>query len=128
MSTGTLVVLVIVVLILLLAVGGSLAQRRRMARNRPVFESQLDQVNEELALARAEDRGWERATLEAAASDAFARERPQDAARAQLSLVRIVDRPGTDEDKAIFRVDGIDREAELVLGRRRGEWVLDSLT
>lgn len=128
MSTGLIILLVIVALVAVLAVGGSIAQRRRMDRNRPIFESHLDQVNEELAVARAEDRGWEQSTLEAAARKALTSERPGDAKRAQLALVRIVDRPGTDEDKAIFRVDAGGREGQLTLGRQDGNWVLEKLT
>jgi hypothetical protein len=33
--------------------------------------------------------------------------------------VQVVDRPGTDEDEAVFMADG----QELRLGRRNGEWV-----
>ncbi|MBA2513416.1 MAG: hypothetical protein H0V26_03675 [Solirubrobacterales bacterium] len=128
MSTGLIIVLVVLVLIVMLAVGGSIAQRRRMDRNRPAFEAHLDQVNEDLALARAEDRGWERSTLEAAARDALARERPQEASQAELALVRIVDRPGTDEDKAIFRVDAGGKEGQLTLGRQGDAWILETLT
>jgi hypothetical protein len=39
-------------------------------------------------------------------------------------LIEVIDRPGTDADKAVFRVGG--REL-LTLGRREGEWVHDSL-
>jgi len=38
--------------------------------------------------------------------------------------VQIVDRPGTDEDKAVFRSTA---GARLTLGRRDGEWILDRL-
>lgn len=127
MSTGLIILFVILALIVVLAVGGSIAQRRRMDRNRPVFEAHLDQVNEDLALARAEDRGWERSTLEAAARDALARERPQEASRAELALVRIVDKPGTDEDKAIFRVGTEEQEEQLILGRQGGAWIFEKL-
>jgi hypothetical protein len=38
-----------------------------------------------------------------------------------------VDRPGTDDDKAIFRVSGSGAEQELTLGRQNGDWVLETL-
>jgi hypothetical protein len=76
MSTGTVVLLVIVLVVVLLAAGGAIAQRRRMDRNRGVFDAELAGVNEELAAARAEDRGWERETLERAAREAFASRHP----------------------------------------------------
>ena len=44
-----------------------------------------------------------------------------------LLLVEVLDRPGTDEDLAVFRVEGEGRHDTLNLGRRGGEWVLDSL-
>ena len=41
-----------------------------------------------------------------------------------LQLIEVRDRPGTDEDEAVFR----DAEgARLTLGREAGEWVLRSL-
>lgn len=127
MSTLTIVLLVIVVVVAALALGGAIAQRRRMERNTGVFERELSSVNEELAAARAEDRGWEPATMDAAAREAFARERPGTDVP-DLTLVRIVDRPGTDEDKAIYRTGSVAGEGEeLTLGRRDGAWVLDSL-
>ena len=42
--------------------------------------------------------------------------------------MQIIDRPGTDEDKAVFRVASGDREERLTLGREGGEWVLEQLT
>ncbi len=125
MSAGEIVLLVVIALIVALAVGGMIAQRRRLARNRPVFESSLEEVNHDLAVARAKDRGWEAQTLDAAARDAYARERG--GAPAELTLVRIVDRPGTDADKAIFRAESGGRREELTLGRQDGAWVLESL-
>jgi Flp pilus assembly protein TadB len=123
-STGEIVLIVVVALLVALAAGGALAQRRRMERNTDVFESNLRQVNEELAAARAEDRGWERDTLERAAREAYASRHPG-ASAPELTLVRVLDRPGTDEDKAVFRV-GEGRE-RLTLGRRAGDWVLETL-
>ena len=127
MSPVLIVLLIVVAVLLLLAVGGSIAQRRRMARNRPVFEASLEELNAELAAAHAQDRGWERTALEAAAREAYAAERPGQAP-GDLALTRIVDRPGTDDDKALFRVRGAGgRDEQLTLGRRDGAWVLDSL-
>ena len=123
MSPVLIVLLVLLVLVVALAAGGAIAQRRRMERNTGVFERELESVNRDLAAARAEDRGWERRTLESAALEAYETERP-DAAAPPLTLVRIVDRPGTDEDKAIFRAGS---DEELTLGRRQGAWVLESL-
>lgn len=118
MSSFEIVLIVVVILLIALAAGGAYAQKRRMKRNTGVFEDGLRSVNEDLAIAHAEDRGWERETLEAAAREAAPGE-------GELTLVRIVDRPGTDEDKAIFQVGEGDRR--LTLGRRDGAWVRESL-
>jgi hypothetical protein len=123
-STGEIVLIVVVLLVIVLAAGGAIAQRRRMERNTRAFEENLQKVNEELAAARAQDRGWERETLERAAREAYASRHPG-AGSPDLTLVRVLDRPGTDDDKAVFQVgDGRER---LTLGRRSGDWVLETL-
>ena len=43
------------------------------------------------------------------------------------TLVQIIDRPGTDDDKAVFEVASGGREERLTLGRQGGEWVLEQL-
>jgi Sec-independent protein translocase protein TatA len=114
--------IILVVILLLLAAGGIVARTRQLRRSQPAFEASLEQVNRDLAAAAAQDRGWDRATLEEAARRCYEAERgsaPQD-----LVLIEVIDRPGTDADKAVFRVGG--REL-LTLGRREGEWVHDSL-
>jgi hypothetical protein len=118
------VVIVAVILVLaLLTVGGVIARRRQLAATEARFEHNLAQVNRDLAAAHAEDRGWERDGLDAAARTAWAEARPG-TEPGELTLVQIVDRPGTDDDKAVFRSTA---GARLTLGRRDGEWVLDRL-
>jgi len=116
--------IIVLAVLVLLAVGGAIAARRRLAATSDRFDTNLQQVNRDLALAHAEDRGWERGALEAAARQAYAAERGG-AEPSDLELTQVVDRPGTDEDKAVFRVDhGSER---LTLGRHDGQWVLESL-
>ena len=117
---------VLAALIVLLAVGGAIARNRQLDRTRGRFQTHLAQVNEDLAAAHAEDRGWAPDTLDAAAREALAAERPG-AEKAELTLVQIVDLPGTDEDKAVFRVEAGDREERLTLGRSDGRWVFERL-
>jgi membrane protein implicated in regulation of membrane protease activity len=113
------------VLVIVLAVGGSFARRRQLAASRGRFDRNLAQVNRDLAAAHAEDKGWERSTLEDAARQAYAAERGG-ADPGALELVQVIDRPGTDDDHAVFRCgpEGHDR---LTLGRRDGQWVLEAL-
>jgi RNase P/RNase MRP subunit POP5 len=116
------VLVVLGVLLILAIVGGANASRRNRAQAEG-FGEQLAKVDRELAQALASDRGWERGTLEAAARAAFA-ERHGDVELASLELLQVLDRPGTDEDLAVFRVrrasDGI--AARVTLGRREGAW------
>ena len=122
MSTLAIVV-VIVAVIVLLAIGGAVANARRRAP-RPELEASVDEVDRALAAARAADKGWEPQALEAAARRAFEASRPGVEVRAQ-SLVAVLDRPGTDQDEAVFRFVASDgRETRLRLGRSGGEWVV----
>ena len=47
--------------------------------------------------------------------------------REELTLIQIVDPPGTEDDKAMFRVSGGGRDERLTLGRRGDDWVLEQL-
>ena len=89
-------------MLLVLAVGGAIAARRRMRAQEGHFERSLAQVNRDLAAAHAEDNGWERDTSRprrAAPSPPSPRRR----AHRALELVQVIDRPGTDDDQAVFR-------------------------
>jgi hypothetical protein len=112
---------VFVALVILLAIGGIIGRRRQLAATQDRFEASLAQVNRDLAAAHAQDRGWAREGLEAAARAAYAEQRGSEPS--ELTLVQIVDRPGTDEDKAVFAIGG----ERLTLGRARGEWVFEQL-
>ena len=113
--------IIVLAVLLVLALGGMIAVRRRLAATQDQFEVDLQRVNRDLAAAHAEDRGWERGTLEASARSCYAAERGNEPV--ELELVQVIDRPGTDDDHAIFRI-GAER---LTLGRRDGEWVLEAL-
>jgi hypothetical protein len=117
---------VFVVLVVLLAAGGMIARRRQLESSSDRFDRRLARVNQELAAAHAADRGWAREALEAAARAAYASQR-DGAEPEELTLVQIVDPPGTEDDKAVFRVRAEGREEHLTLGRRGGDWVLEQL-
>ncbi|HWH94004.1 MAG TPA: hypothetical protein VNT03_09090 [Baekduia sp.] len=113
------VVGVIVVLALILFVGGLVASGRRRDAMDADLRARIEAADAALADARAQDKGWERATIEAAARAAIA---PTEVR--ELHLIQVVDRPGTDADQAVFRVVGADGgERTVTLGRRDGAWV-----
>jgi hypothetical protein len=114
--------IILIVVLLLLAIGGFLARRRQLQRSRPAFERSLEQVNRDLVAAAAQDRGWDREVLEEAARRIYAEQRGGEPP--ELVLIEVLDRPGTDQDQAVFRCG----DARLTLGRRDGEWVSESLT
>jgi Tfp pilus assembly protein PilX len=125
METWEIIVLVVVLVIILLAVGGAVARRRQLEGSQDRFEANLQQVNRDLAAAHAEDRGWERSLLEDAARQAYAVER-EGADPGALELTQVIDRPGTDDDHAVFRC-GPEARERLTLGRKDGQWVLEAL-
>jgi hypothetical protein len=122
-SVVPIVIIVVVAVLVLLALGGWIASGRRRQGDAARLRAQVRAADAALAAARAEDRGWERATIEAAARMAF-QATHGDADITELHLVQVRDRPGTDADEAVFRVrtaDGADRT--ITLGRRQGAWV-----
>jgi hypothetical protein len=113
--------IIVLAILVVLAVGGAFARAAQLRRSRPAFERSLESVNRDLATAAAQDRGWDRTTLEDAARRIYASERGADPP--DLLLVEVRDRPGTDNDQAVFRCG----DEQLTLGRRDGEWVHESL-
>jgi type II secretory pathway pseudopilin PulG len=117
-STVGIVILVVIAVLLLLAVGGYIAQARRQPQLAESLRGRIEAADAALAAARAEDRGWERATMESAARAAVA---PREVTA--LHLIQVVDQPGTDADEAVFRAEHPDGDATtVILGRRAGEW------
>lgn len=118
---GIILVVVLVLVVVLASGGWVVATRRATASERQLVE-ELQTAERALAQAHASDKGWDRALLDAAARSAAAA-RFGDAPIDALQLVQVVDRPGTDADQAIFRVqtaDGI--EHRITLGRTGGVW------
>jgi hypothetical protein len=115
------VIVVVVLLVILLAVGGVVASGRRQRADEASLKTELDAANEALALARASDRGWERSLLEEACRAAFAERSGADIR--DLQLVQVVDKPGTEDDQAVFRVVTDHGSEHLHLDRRGDAWV-----
>jgi hypothetical protein len=41
----------------------------------------------------------------------------------QVTLIEVIDKPGTDDDQAVFDVTTGSEHRRVTLGRRDGEWV-----
>jgi type II secretory pathway pseudopilin PulG len=121
-STGWIIVIVVVAVLALLAAGGAVATSRRTRAGARELQAILQAADAALAHAHAEDKGWERSALEAAAREAFAARHADREVRA-LHLVQVIDKPGTEADQAVFRVVADDGEHEIVLGRHDDAWV-----
>lgn len=122
MDTWLIVVIAVVAVLVLLAIGGAIATSRRTKERDTRLLADLEAVNDALAAAHAADKGWEPALLRQAAEAAFA-ERHPGAAPDSLTLVQVDDRPGIEQDRAVFRVVSAGAEHELVLGRTGDGWV-----
>jgi hypothetical protein len=119
-STFAIVIIVVVAVLILLIVGGLVANARRTRDEAGDMRATLLEADHALALARAHDRGWERAALEAAARDAFAARSPVDVR--ELQLLKVIDRPGTEDDQALFRVITDVGSEEILLARHGDSW------
>src|SRR3954453_11093455 len=118
---------IVIVVLVLLAIGGYFANRQRLARTRRAFAARLAKVNQELAAALAEDRGWQPERLEEAARAAWAQQRPNEQPEA-VTLYEVLDRPGKQEDKAVFQFRAGGHDHLLTLGRSDDEWRFENLT
>jgi len=121
-SLLAILIVVFVVLAVVFFVGGYIAAgRRREGREAQLLQA-IKSADAALAQARAGDRGWDLAVLEAAAREACASRfgglQPE-----RLHLIQVVDRPGTDADEAVFRIIAGHRQEDVVLGREGGQWV-----
>ena len=120
MSALAIIVIVVLVVVVLLIVGGLIANGRHTRAEDPEFRETLREADRALAVARAEDRGWDRHALEAAAREAFAARSPIEPR--ELHLVQVIDRPGTEDDQCIFRVVTDVGSEEILLARSGGGW------
>jgi hypothetical protein len=120
--TVGIVLLVIFVVLLLLALGGAVTNARRERATRRPFDEALHEVDRALANALAADRGWEPSVLLAAVHRELAERRPGEEVR-RLRLVKVVDRPGTDADEAVYECELERGAVRLSLARQGDEWL-----
>jgi hypothetical protein len=119
-SALAIIVIVVLALLLLLFVGGTVANARRSRAESPELRESLLEADRALALARAEDRGWDRGALETAARAAFAARSPIEPR--ELQLLKVLDRPGIEDDQCVFRVVTDVGSEEILLVRTGGDW------
>jgi hypothetical protein len=119
MEIWVIALLVIAGVLALLFVGGVVANARLHAREDDRHARRIADADRALAAARAEDRGWNRTALETAARTALEARGVQPTA---LELIRVVDRPGTDEDRARFRARTAEGFVEIELARMGDSW------
>ena len=120
MSVIAIIVVVFVLLVVLLIVGGLVANARRTRGQEDELHVAVREADQALALARAGDRGWDRELLETAAREAFAARSPVEVR--ELLLLQVIDRPGTEEDQALFRVITDAGSEEILLVRQGDSW------
>jgi hypothetical protein len=121
MSALATIILIVLVILAVLFVGGLIATSRRHDAEGDELRRRLEDADRALAQARADDRGWERATMEAAVRQTFAERSPVEPR--ELLLLQVLDRPGTDDDEAVFRVVTDAGAEDVRLVRRAGDWV-----
>ena len=121
MNALEIIIAVIVLLVLVLGIGGYVATGRRQRADEGKLRDELEAANQALALAHASDKGWERSVLDEACRAAFA-DRSAAEIR-ELQLVQVVDKPGTEEDQAVFRVVTDHGSEYLHLDRHGDAWV-----
>jgi hypothetical protein len=122
MATWLLIVIIVfAVLFVVFLIGGIVAVGRRSRDGEGRMLADVAAANEQLAHARAEDRGWDRDTIDAAARSAHLAARPGAQIRA-VHLVQVIDRPGTDDDEALLHVVDDSGDHTVRLGRRGDDW------
>jgi len=121
MAAWEIALLVIVGILVLLFLGGLAANARVRAAHDHELTRKISEADNALASARAQDRGWDPALLEAAARTAFEARRPGIVPE-RIDLIQVVDRPGTDEDRALMQVAHAGGAEEIELHRSGDRW------
>jgi hypothetical protein len=115
------ILLAIALVFVFLFVIGAFANSRHRARTRNLVRERAQVADRDLAAAEAKDRGWDRAVLEAAIRDAWAGREGAPPIE-EITLVAVVDPPGTDSDRAEFLVTAGETAVEIRLARTGNTW------
>lgn len=118
MNTLDIVLLVIAAAAVLVVLVGSRIARGRTEARDGLLKERLAAANEALAQAHADDNGWARDVLEAAARAAAGPVAPD-----ELHLIQVVDKPGIEADEAVFQAVTAGQTREIRLGRNGEGWV-----
>jgi hypothetical protein len=121
MDAWVIILLVVVAVLVLLFLGGLAGNARARRAQSQRLAEHISAADHALAEARAQDRGWDRELLERAAREALAVQRPGVPIE-RLELIQVVDRPGTDEDRAAFHVVTATGDDHLELVRSGDSW------
>jgi hypothetical protein len=127
MGAHHIVLIIIVAIVVIAFIGGYLAVRRRDRQRAGRYLQDVKAADMALEGAFSVDKGWDRGVLERAARDAVTGAHPG-LELDGLHLVRVEDKPGTDEDSAQFIAVGGGREIEIVLARQGDSWVAESVS
>ncbi len=121
MAVWVIALIVVAGVAALLFLGGLAGNARERSRRGGDLAGRITGADQQLAAARALDRGWDRGAIDAAARAALAARAP--GARIEsLELVQVVDRPGTDEDRAKLRAVTSEGVEEVELARTGDRW------
>ena len=126
MSTLGIILIVLGAVVLPLLVGGFIGGRRYVAAHSAEIAGNIAAADRALEHARALDKGWDRAALEAAARDALQQSKPGWAYE-NLALVLVDDRPGVEQDRAHFMASGSGDSARVILARTADGWALEGI-
>lgn len=121
MTVLAIILLAIAVVLLFLFFIGAFANSRHRARTRNLVQERAAAADRDLAAAQAKDRGWNREVLETAVRTAWARREgapPIDT----ITLLAVIDPPGTDSDRAEFLVTAGETAVDMTLARTGDAW------
>ena len=107
----------------MLGVGGAFAVAARNRARADTLTEEVQRANDLLAAARADDRGWDLQAMLAVARTELADRAPAFKDES-LHLVEVIDKPGIDGDRAVFRAHAGRDAVEIELARRESSWVV----
>lgn len=126
MSALAIILIVVGILVVLVFIGGLVAARRRDEAQAGQYQRHLAEADHALEQARAADRGWDRAVMEATVQRALQEQRPGFRPD-RIDLVLVDDRPGVAEDRAHFVAAAGDEQVRIVLARGEAGWASESV-